>query len=187
IVGTTAGTHVTFDPASVSAAATLNAGTVVTLQGVKSDFHVYSTDSPPKPFFVAQYMVGQNNFGANCVDVNPPAGQTCGDPSMSLAVATAQFRNSYQFSAPQSYYQNWVNVIAPSGATVQVDGTNVAGFAPIGSSGYEVAHVNLCGNTVTGCNPVHTASSVALFGIEVYGYGAYTSYMYPGGLNLTRQ
>ena len=30
-------------------------------------------------------------------------------------------------------------------------------------------------------------TSTAPFGIEVYGYGEYTSYMYPGGLNLTRQ
>ena len=36
-------------------------------------------------------------------------------------------------------------------------------------------------------NGVHNASSATPFGIEVYGYGSYTSYMYPGGLNLTRQ
>ena len=106
---------------------------------------------------------------------------------MSLAVATPQFRSSYQFSAPQSYYQNWVNVIAPTGATVTVDGATVTGYSAIGASGYQVAHVNLCGITSATCNPVHLASGTANFGIEVYGYGAYTSYMYPGGLNLTRQ
>ncbi len=186
IVGTKPTTHIAFDPA-VAAAQTINAGTVVTLQGVTQNFHVYSTDTPPQPFSVAQYMVGQNNFGSGCVDVQPPAGQTCGDPSMSLAVATPQFRSSYQFSAPQSYYQNWVNVIAPTGATVTVDGVTVAGYSAIGGSGYQVAHVNLCANTSASCNPVHQASGTASFGIEVYGYGAYTSYMYPGGLNLTRQ
>jgi hypothetical protein len=186
IVGTKASTHIAFDP-PVAAAQTINAGTVVTLQGVTQNFHVYSTDSPQLPFSVAQYMVGQNNFGVGCVDVQPPAGQTCGDPSMSLAVATPQFRSSYQFSAPQSYYQNWVNVIAPVGAVVTVDGATVTGYAAIGASGYQVAHVNLCGITSATCNPVHLASGTAAFGIEVYGYGAYTSYMYPGGLNLTRQ
>ena len=31
---------------------------------------------------------------------------------------------------------------------------------------------------------VHTMSSDVPFGIVVYGYGMYTSYMYPGGLDL---
>jgi len=30
------------------------------------------------------------------------------------------------------------------------------------------------------------ASSAGSFGIQIYGYGSYTSYWYPGGLNLTR-
>jgi hypothetical protein len=45
----------------------------------------------------------------------------------------------------------------------------------------------LCAANATGCTGVHNATSSANFGIEVYGYGSYTSYMYPGGLNLTRQ
>ncbi len=31
---------------------------------------------------------------------------------------------------------------------------------------------------------VHTATGNQPFGIEVYGYGYFTSYMYPGGLDL---
>ena len=30
----------------------------------------------------------------------------------------------------------------------------------------------------------HNVSGDMAFGIVVYGYGSYTSYMYPGGLNL---
>jgi hypothetical protein len=59
----------------------------------------------------------------------------------------------------------------------------VTGFAAIGGSGYGWAHVALAAAN----NGVHNASSATPFGIEVYGYGSYTSYMYPGGLNLTRQ
>jgi hypothetical protein len=187
IVGIQANTHVAFDPA-VAAAQTLNAGSVVALQGITQNFRVYSTDTPQRAFSVAQYMVGQNNFGSGCVNVNPPAGQTCGDPSMSLAVATSQFRSSYQFVAPANYEQNWVNVIAPTGAQVTMDGATVTGFAAIGAaSGYGVAHVSLCAGNAAGCTGIHNASSTENFGIEVYGYGSYTSYMYPGGLNLTRQ
>ena len=109
---------------------------------------------------------------------------------MSLAVATAQFRASYAFTAPPNYYENWVSVIAPTGATVTVtdDGTthSVSSGTVIGSSGYYVANIGLCANSKSGCTGAHTASSSSPFGIQVYGYGSYTSYMYPGGLNLTR-
>jgi hypothetical protein len=181
LIGVSAGTtHVSFDPATVSGPQTLTAGQVITLQGVGSAFRVYSTDNPQQSFFVAQYMEGQNNFGSACTG---ETAQDCGDPAESVAVATAQFRNTYQFAAPTSYTENWVNVIAPSGATVSVDGANVTGFAAIGGSGYGWAHVALAAAN----NGVHNASSATPFGIEVYGYGSYTSYMYPGGLNLTRQ
>ena len=172
IVGTQANTHITFDPA-VEANQTLNAGTVVTFNTTQN-FHVRSTDNPPQAFLVAQYMMGEDNFTAS---------DTAGDPSESVAVATAQFRNSYQFVAPANYEQNWVNVIAPAGANITVDGSAVSGYAAIGGSGFGVQHVLLSGAN----NGVHQASGNVPFGIEVYGYGSYTSYMYPGGLNLSRQ
>lgn len=173
IIGTTANTHVTFDPTAVEANQTLQPGTVVTFKATQN-FHVYSTDNPPLPFLVAQYMESENNFTAS---------DTAGDPSESVAVATAQFRDSYQFVAPANYEQNWVNVIAPTGGNITVDGTAVTGFATIGASAYGVQHVALSGSN----NGVHQASGNVPFGIEVYGYGSYTSYMYPGGLNLSRQ
>lgn len=36
-----------------------------------------------------------------------------------------------------------------------------------------------------GVNGNHTVTSSTVAGITVYGYGDYTSYWYPGGLNLT--
>ena len=38
-----------------------------------------------------------------------------GDPSMSLAIPTAQFRTSYIFVASSTYDSNFVNVTAPDG------------------------------------------------------------------------
>ena len=176
IVGTAAGTTLTFDP-PVQSTTTIGAGQVLTFE-VTQHFHLTAT----QPVLVAQYMEGQTNFGASCVS---GAATDCGNPSESVAVATAQFRESYQFIAPPSYAENWVNIIAPNGATVMVDGTTVAGYSSIGGSGYGVAYFPLCG--AGSCGGVHSASSTSPFGIEVYGYGSYTSYMYPGGLNLTRQ
>ena len=53
-------------------------------------------------------------------------------------------------------------------------------FIAIGKSGYGVARVQLS-NAGSGD---HTITSDVPVGISVYGYGVYTSYWYPGGLDL---
>lgn len=178
VVGVQSGTTVNFDPA-VQSPVTIGAGQVVTFEATKS-FHVWS--SGKQPFVVTQYMEGQTNFGSNCTG---GSAQDCGDPSESVGVATAQYRKDYQFIAPTSYAENWVNVIAKPGGTYSVDGTNIAGnqFTAVGNSGWSVAIVPLGSNS----GGVHKASGDQPFGVTVYGYGAYTSFMYPGGLNLARQ
>ncbi len=175
IICTANGTALTYDPPQAGAAANCNAGQTTYFETTQH-FHVTGNH----PFEVGQYMEGEDSFSPS---------DTAGDPSLSIAVATAQFRDNYQFVAPANYAQNWVNVIAPSGATVAVDGVNVPNnqYTPIGASGYGVAHVSLCANNSCQNNGVHLVSGNKPFGIEVYGYGAYTSYMFPGGLNLARQ
>ncbi len=186
IVGTAAGTTLTYDGIS-GEPTSVGAGGVVTFEAT-TNFRVTATN----PIEIGQYMEGQQAFDSNCKNnlVN-----NCGDPSLSLAVATAQFRTSYPFTAPQNYLENWVNVIFPAGSTVTITDTPSThtikdtdpGASQIGSaSGYYVEAVPLCANNLSGCNGNHTATGTMAFGIEVYGYGSYTSYMYPGGLNLTR-
>jgi hypothetical protein len=75
-------------------------------------------------------------------------------------------------------------VVAPLGATVTLDGTNIpAGdYKPVGSQPFAVAHEQLP-PAVQG----HSIVGDAPFGLYVYGYGSRTSYMYPGGLDLRAQ
>jgi hypothetical protein len=170
IVATEPATNVTLDPASAGGPYTLaNAGDFVEISLSNASFEA----SANKKIVVAQYMVSQDT----------PGGNGTGDPAMSLAVPTAQYRSQYQFHAPTNYTSNYVNITAPMGSDVTVDGTVVpaASYTAIGSSGYGVARVQLS-NTGTGS---HTATSAVQFGISVYGYGSYTSYWYPGGLDLT--
>jgi hypothetical protein len=124
-----------------------------------------------KAILIAQYMQGSQSV---------PSGS--GDPSMSLAIPTAQFRTSYVFVASSTYDANFVNVIAPSGTTVTLDGAAIdaAEFTSIGASGFGVARHQLTGTDI------HKITGTASFGIVVYGYGKDTSYMYPGGLDLKR-
>jgi IgGFc binding protein len=164
-----ADTHIDFEPASVAPSAVLGpSDTPLELDDVAEDFRV----SADKAMLVVQYMQGQASV---------PSGS--GDPAMALAVPSAQFRNDYIFFASNSYDTNFVNVIAPSGASVTLDGTAIdaGSFVSIGTSGESVARVELPG----GASEVHRIEASKPFGIVVYGYGRYTSFMYAGGLDLT--
>ena len=111
----------------------------------------------------------------------PPA-QTSGDPAMALAVGKEQYRNSYLFHTPTNYTTSYVNIVAPTGTTITLDGAPVSTFTVIGNSGFGLARVAL--NNAGGGN--HNISGSQPFGITVYGYGDYTSYWYAGGLNLVK-
>jgi hypothetical protein len=103
-----------------------------------------------------------------------------GDPAMALAVTTDQFRVSYLFHAPTNYDNNYVNVIAPSTATVLLDGAALTSWTAIGTTGLSVSRTELGDGTLGN----HSISSDFKVGITVYGYGYDTSYWYPGGLDL---
>ncbi len=157
--------NITFDPA-VSGPVTLHAGHWVEIGPVTQDFRVQADNK----ILVGQFMVGENFSGQS-------AG--AGDPALSVAIPTEQYRLSYSFYAPTTYTHNFVNVVAAPTTTVTIDDTVIpsGSFAAIGASGMAVARHKINGGT-------HSISADGNFGIVVYGYGSYTSYMYPGGLNL---
>ena len=177
IVGNFDGTELTFDPplsapGIVGGKATVNAGQVLDLGLVAEDFRVSSEEHS---FIVATFIPG-----ASLIDpgVEPPNQK--GDPAQSFATAVKQYRTEYLFLAPADYDTNVVNVTAPRGAQVTIDGAVLAPdqFQPIGSTGMGVWRHPL---QATGS---HKLSSDQPVGIQVYGYGSYTSYQYPGGTNL---
>jgi len=156
------GTSISFHP-PVAAAAIVNQGDVIEIAGLTTDVEI----SGDQPIAVTQYMHGTDEAGA-------------GDPSQAVAIPTEQFRDRYVFAAPQDYDLNRVNVMAPTGASITLDGAPIpsTSFVAVGLSGYGVAKVPLS------AQDIHTIEGDAPFGIMVYGYGAYTSYMYPGGMQL---
>ncbi|MBM4359223.1 MAG: IgGFc-binding protein [Deltaproteobacteria bacterium] len=166
VVATVDGTTLTYDPPQGGAPTQLGvAGSYIEIPLTAADFSIKAS----KPVLVAEYFTGQDQGGGS------------GDPAMTLAVATAQYRTSYLFHAPTNYDSNYVNIVAPTNATVTLDGMAVSNLKPIGGSGYGVARIQLS-NAGDGN---HNISANLPFGISVYGYGQYTSYWYPGGLNLT--
>jgi hypothetical protein len=196
IYGNFDGTHLTYSPSTPpNCPATINAGEVVECGSPVSTCHD-SSNQPVAPCgagnVVTQdfevkgdhsFAVGTFSQGAELVDPNTMPPDQQGDPDESLTTAVKQYRTKYVFLAPTDYEENFAVIVAPDGTTVSIDGAPVAGGAaptPIGSTGFGVLRVKLgAGNAgahlLTASNPV---------GLEVVGYGAYTSYTYPGGLNL---
>jgi hypothetical protein len=167
IIATAANTTLTYDPPQPGAPSTIaQAGGFVEISGNANSFKI----TADQKVLVVQYMEGQDAGGAT------------GDPAMTLAVPVEQFRTQYLFHAPTNYESNYVDVTAPVGATVMLDGAPLS-FAPIGTTGYALSRVYpLNGGPNNDGN--HSIQGNMAFGITVYGYGQYTSYWYPGGLDL---
>lgn len=166
IVSGADGNTITFTP-ELRPSVTLRAGAYVEFEA-DQDFEISSTG----PIAVGQFLVGQNYEGYRTTE--PEEG---GDPSFALAIPVEQYRTSYSFLAPQTFAESWVNVTAPIGRTVLIDGTRVGGWTAIEGSDFQTARIRISGGA-------HRMTSSEPFGVSVYGFGSYTSYMYPAGLDL---
>lgn len=174
IVSGADGNAITFDPAqTVGASINLNKGKWVEFEA-SEDFHVTSTSA----IMIGQFLVGQNYYSS--LADNP---EYWGDPGYSLMVPTEQFRTQYTFLAPSTMTYNYVNItkkVIEGSAPVYLDGQPVSESAfggAIGGTAWGSARVEIDGNQ-------HTIESTEPFGIVVYGFASYTSYSYPGGLDL---
>jgi IgGFc binding protein len=164
LVGTQDGTSLTVTPAVPGAPSSLNAGQSGTFEATQ-DFRVISS----VPVIGAQYLEGAGEVVA-------------GDPSMCMVVPSAQFRTQHAFAAPGTFTQNWVTIVAPTGAAVSLDGVvlNQNIFTTIAGTPWAVASVVLSGLT-----NLHRVSASVPIGAYVYGYDQAASYMFPAGMALT--
>jgi hypothetical protein len=152
--------------------ATIDAGEVVECGMVTSDFEIKGSH---------EFAVGSFMLGGTVLDPNPNTYDQEGDPSQSVSVAVEQYRRKYIFLAPSDYDVSFVDIVGPMGVTVTLDSVVVeTPFTAIGTTGYGVSRVELG----PGQLGAHVLTATKPVGIQVMGYGAYTSYQYPGGLNL---
>jgi len=171
IFGNVDGTTLSYPSGTPPGAPTsIAAGQVVDLGVVKQDFEITGDHE----FAVGTFMLG----GTLQDPVTAPPNQK-GDPSMSLVTAVEQYRKKYVFLAPDDYDVSYADVIVPDGATVKLDGAAISAVTPVGG-GFGIARVKLG----PGVNGAHLLESSHGVGLQVMGYGSYTSYQYPGGLNL---
>jgi IgGFc binding protein len=104
-----------------------------------------------------------------------------GDPSMTFVPPNEQWRKDYLLSAPSSYTserngQSYVQLVRSRDEAIELDGLEVvANWASVGR--FEVAMVPVEGGP-------HRLASTSAFGALMVGFGSYTSYADPIGLNL---
>jgi hypothetical protein len=165
IVSQSDGNQITFDPPEIHPAQTLRTGQVLEF-ATNRHFRVGGT----RAFRVSQFMIGQGPATAGA----PGAG----DPAMVFEVPVQQYRNQYDFYVPTTYPQNFMNIVTPTGTALTLDNNPLRGTRET-VSGFDIYTLPV----PSGAHRIRSMSSMP-FGIKVYGIAEYTSYMYPGGLDL---
>jgi hypothetical protein len=172
IYGNVDGTKLTYPSIKpVGGPSTIDAGEVKDLGIVTESFEIVGDH---------EFAAGSFQLGAELLGKNPQEPSNEGDPAQSIATAVEQYRTKYVFLAPLDYDYSYVDVVLPKGTKLTLDGKEIfVKLEPIGPN-YGVSRVLLN----VGNNGAHTLTASAPVGIQVIGYGAYTSYQYPGGLDL---
>lgn len=120
----------------------------------------------------AVFLVGQDYAG-----IGSAGRLAVGDPAMALVVPSAQFRTDYAILAPDTYTHSWIDVAAPVGAFVTLDGVLLREPSDVDGTGMMVGHVEIEPGT-------HVLEGTAPFGLYVSGLATYTSYYVPGGMDF---
>jgi hypothetical protein len=190
IYGNVDGTHLTYTGTKPAGAPdTINAGDVVQVPPIPPGVGTQCLKVPgncminapfvvtgDQPFAVASFMVG-GSLQVPALGYDAP-----GDPSMTMEVTPEQFRKQYTFLAPTDYETNYADVIVPTGAAVTLDGAVLSAAPTPIDANWGIVRAKL-DNTGTGVHSLSTTDAKGL-GLQVAGFGAATSYYYPGGLNL---
>lgn len=149
----------------------IDAGEVIDLGIVRESFEIKGDH---------EFAVGSFQLGAQLLDKDPSLSNSEGDPAQSQATAVEQYRTKYVFLAPLDYDFSYVDVVLPKGTKLTLDSAPVAfKVEPIGPN-FGVSRVLLHASN----GGAHVLTASAPVGIQVIGYGAFTSYQYPGGLDL---
>ena len=171
--GNVDGTTLRYAPSKPPGApSSLSAGQVVEVP-VAADFEVTGDHE----FAVGSFMIGSANLDPYTA---PP--KQDGDPAQSNVAAVEQYRKKYVILTPDDYDMAFLDMVAPTGTQVFLDGAPITTYvsdAPI-ADGMSAIRVKL----ERANEGAHVLTAAEPFGLQVIGYGAYTSYYYPGGLNL---
>ncbi len=186
IVAARDGTTLDYDPKRPPGAPTaLSAGEVATFEAGTGEAFVVRGQDGEHPFYLAAYMTGADpGFGGR------------GDPEFVNVVPARQYLNAYSFYADVAYQETSLVIVRAktNGGFKDVwleCAGNLTGFRPIGTRGeYEFTRVDLARDGGPGdafgdkiCkNGLQRMRSEGPFTATIWGWDAYASYAYPGGM-----
>lgn len=170
IIAAEDGTRITTMPPQLSLPV-LNQGEWVDFESTQ-DFEIVAN----KPIMVGQFLQAEQAPRPGY----QPGDAGVGDPAFLLAVPLEQLRTDYVFLCPDKYVDDYINIMAPVDATVDLDGARVGDgqFTTFGTGEFKVARLLVD-------DGVHAVTASAPVAVIVYGFDSYVSYGYPAGLNLS--
>ncbi|WP_143140304.1 IgGFc-binding protein [Nannocystis exedens] len=125
VIASEPNTELTFEPPIFAPMTIANAGEYVELEPESEHYALASS----APVLVTQYMVGST------------LEDDYTDPSMLVALPVTRWHDTHYVHALPDWLPVDVDIVAPTGATVTVDGAPVAGFEAISGTSYQTAHV----------------------------------------------
>jgi IgGFc binding protein len=192
IVAARDGTRLDYDPAvPPGAPTTLSAGELATFYSGTGDAFVVRTQDVDHPIYLSAHMTG----GAG--DSSEGSGYVgWGDPEFVNVVPAGQYLNAYSFYADPTYSETSLVVVRAKTRGEFKDvwlecAGNLTGWTPVGTRGeYEFVRVDLSRNKGPGDT---FGTSVCQYGLQrmrsegpftatIWGWDAYASYAYPGGM-----
>ena len=148
----------------------LAAGVTATFNATESFAVVSDADHP---IGVAQFLFSNQNANE---------GGAPGDPALIVVPSLEQLNTRYVFLTPSGYETDVVDIVAPEGANVELDGEMVDGWRELpelGGHTWALARVRL--------DPgAHVLVSDDAVAITVFGYDRDVSYAYAGGSAIER-
>jgi hypothetical protein len=164
-----AGNRLTFTPPVADAPAALERGEYFDFQAFDGVV-VEGTGA----LAVVQYLVGQQYWSNDKDSITPGA-----DPAMVLEVPIEQWRTRYDFYVPATYVTSFVNVVIARGAEPRLNGGVLPAHTRRPVSSFDVLQIDMSASP----GP-HRLEAAQPFALKVYGFAPFTSYVYPGGLDL---
>ncbi|MBN9162181.1 MAG: hypothetical protein BGO98_11040 [Myxococcales bacterium 68-20] len=192
MVGGRDGTELEYDPVKPPAAPiTLSAGELVLFSARSNDAFVVRSRDAEHPFYLGMHMSG----GAGRPPKVPAYGGT-GDPEFVNVVPTGQYMSSYSFYADSTFSEHSLVIVRKKthgdfkDVWLECAG-NLPDWKPIDNAGqYEYGRVDLSRQFGPGdsfgdkrCTTgLQRMRSEGAFSATLWGWGAYASYAYPGGM-----
>ncbi|MDF2692734.1 MAG: hypothetical protein K0S65_1117 [Labilithrix sp.] len=195
IVAARDGTRLDYDPAvPPGAPLTLNAGEAATFKTGTGDAFVVRTQDIEHPIYLAAYMSGADASRGGDTSYGAYGGR--GDPEFVNVVPAGQYMNAYSFYADPTYAETSLVIVRAKTNGQFKDvwlecAGNLTGFRPIGARGdFEYVRVDLArehgpGDTfgTSVCQSgLQRMRSDGPFTATLWGWDAYASYAYPGGM-----